>query len=219
MTIALVLITVFILMAISYLIARRQPASVIAEGVSVAAGAKPVRAGAFAVPENYSFHPGHTWVAVEPRQHARIGIDRFAANLFGAVERIDVVGLNRWVRQGQKLCTVTRGEMSVDVLSPMEGVIVEVNADTMRDPGVVVADPYGKGWLCAVKAPDLENGLRNLIRGSFVVPWMQATLRQLTQMAAPNPALAQDGGVPVPGLLTQLTPELQRKIVREFFLT
>ena len=44
----------------------------------------------------------------EGRQNARVGIDAFAANLFGKIDSIEVADLNRWVRQGQKLCTVTQ---------------------------------------------------------------------------------------------------------------
>ena len=33
------------------------------------------------------------------------------------------------------------------------------------------------------------------------------------------PALAQDGGVPIKGLLFQVSPEVQQKLTKEFFLT
>jgi hypothetical protein len=39
-------------------------------------------------------------------------------------------------------------------------------------------------------------------------------------MLAPlSPALAQDGGLPVGGLLARVTPELREKLVKEFFLS
>jgi hypothetical protein len=33
-----------------------------------------------------------------------------------------------------------------------------------------------------------------------------------------NPALAQDGGQPVSGILSRVAPEVRQKIVAEFFL-
>lgn len=63
----------------------------------------------FSIPEDYCFHPGHTWVLKEGGDNARVGIDSFAANLLGTIEHIDVIGLNRWVRQGQKLVTIQSG--------------------------------------------------------------------------------------------------------------
>src|SRR5271157_2143333 len=55
------------------------------------------------VPSGYCFHPCHTWAVDEGWQLIRVGIDKFAVNLFGKIEHIDVAGLYRWVRQGQKL--------------------------------------------------------------------------------------------------------------------
>jgi hypothetical protein len=49
---------------------------------------------------------------------------------------------------------------------------------------------------------------------------MQNTLSRLNALASQYaPALAQDGGHPVSGLLSQVDPATQERIVREFFLT
>ena len=61
----------------------------------------------FDIPKGFCFHPGHTWVYDEGRQNARVGLDSFATHLMGKIERVEVANLNRWVRQGQKVCTVT----------------------------------------------------------------------------------------------------------------
>ena len=63
----------------------------------------------------------------EGHQNARIGLDAFAANLFGQIDSIDFAELNRWVRQGQRLCTITRGDRKVELLSPVEGVLTSIN--------------------------------------------------------------------------------------------
>ena len=52
-----------------------------------------------------------------------------------------------------------------------------------------------------------------------VAPWMQNNLSHLKSLIAPSPALAQDGGVPINGLLPRLAPELRQKVVQEFFLS
>ena len=46
------------------------------------------------------------------------GRDKFVTNLMGKVEHIDVCGANKWVRQGQKIVTLTTGSTRVDLLSP-----------------------------------------------------------------------------------------------------
>lgn len=107
----------------------------------------------------------------------------------------------------------------MDLLSPVEGVVVAVNDDVLKDPSLVTNDPYQNGWIAMVKSADIKINQRNLIQGSMVAPWMQNNVARLSAMVAPSPALAQDGGSPISGLLPQLTPELRQKVVKEFFLS
>jgi glycine cleavage system H lipoate-binding protein len=147
-----------------------------------------------------------------------MGIDSFAGNVFGKIDKVEVAGLNRWVRQGQKVCTITRDGVTADLMSPVEGVVVSVNHDALRDPSVVTKDPYNNGWICVIKAPEMEVNLKNLLQGSMISTWMQNSVRRLQSYAAPLGAAAADGGLPVDGLITKLEPTAQRSMLREFFL-
>lgn len=174
----------------------------------------------FDIPKGYCFHPGHTWVLDEGRQNARIGLDSFAANLLGKIDRIEVAGLNRWVRQGQKLMTLTREGTTVELLSPVEGVITAVNHEVIKNPSMVLQDPYRNGWICIVKSPEITTNVKNLVQGPLVGPWLQNSVARVTAMAQQlSPALAQDGGLPVNGIFSQLDQDSQRKLVQEFFLS
>jgi len=173
----------------------------------------------FEIPQGYCFHLGHTWVMKEGTDDARVGVDNFVTNLMGKIDHIEVRGADRWVRQGQKLITLSSNGTSIDLLSPVEGVVTAVNNDVLQDPSLVMKDPYENGWIAMVKSPDLKVNQRNLIQGSMVAPWMQNNAARLSAMLSPSPALAQDGGTPISGLLPQLTPELRQKVVKEFFLS
>lgn len=173
-----------------------------------------------AIPEGYGFHLGHTWVLRDGGENARVGIDSFAANLVGKIEQVDVVGLNRWVRQGQRLLTLKSGEVTVDLLSPVEGVVTALNRGLVENPALIAHDPYRDGWIAVMKSPNLAISQKNLVPGPMVAPWMQNNLtRLITMVAEGNSKLAQDGGLPVSGLLAQLRPELRQRVVKEFFLT
>jgi glycine cleavage system H lipoate-binding protein len=179
-----------------------------------------MKQGGFEIPQGYCFHPGHTWVVDEGRQNARVGIDAFAGNLFGKIDSIEVADLNRWVRQGQPLCTVTREGRSIQMLSPVEGVLVSVNHEVLKNPNLIVDDPYKNGWLCVVKAPEMATNVKNLLQGTIVLPWLQNSLARIGAMVQQlSPALAQDGGLPVKGLLFQIDDATQHELVCEFFLT
>jgi glycine cleavage system H lipoate-binding protein len=221
MSILFVLLTFLLILTVMYF--RRPQES--ANGLQVAPAktiASPLmlnQAG-FEVPEDYCFHPGHTWVVDEGRQNARLGIDAFAANLFGKIDSIEVTDLNRWVRQGQPICKLTREGRSVEMLSPIEGVLVSVNHEVLKNPNLVVEDPYRNGWVGVVKAPEIATNVKNLLQGPIVVPWMQNSLARVGAMVQQlTPALAQDGGLPVKGLLFQVDVKTQEQLTKEFFLT
>lgn len=220
MTILFVLLTFLVIMAITYYTRQQRPVDV-KQPVAYAPPISPrmVRDFGFEVPQGYCFHPGHTWVLDEGRQNARIGIDSFASNLLGKIERVEVAGLNRWVRQGQKVWSVTADGNTIDMVSPVEGVIISVNPEVLRDPSLLGKDSYREGWVAVVKSPDLSSNLNNLVKGSFVGPWMQNSLRRVTDMTLPVGATAQDGGVPIAGLLGHVEPAVRQHMVKEFFLT
>lgn len=172
----------------------------------------------FELPVGYCFHPGHTWSVEEGNQHARVGIDSFASRLFGAVDGVEVVGLSRWVRQGNRICSITREGTTVNLMSPVEGVVVAVNQEVLDDPSLIAKDPYKNGWICVVKALDLGISKKNLLPEGLVNIWMQNAVRRLQGYATALGAASADGGMPIEGLLVHVDPEVQREMIREFFL-
>lgn len=221
MAILLTLLTFLLFISLSYFRSQRAEAAAPPPRLWPAPRApEMVREQGFDLPKGYCFHPGHTWMLDEGRQNARVGLDSFAANLIGKVDRVEVAGLNRWVRQGQRLWTLTSDGFSVDMVSPVEGIVIAANPAVQQDPSLITRDPYGDGWILVVKSPDLAINLSNLLPAPFVRPWMQSTLDRLRALTAQfAPALAQDGGLPVTGLLRRLEPGLQRRLAKEFFLS
>jgi glycine cleavage system H lipoate-binding protein len=200
MSILIVLLMFLLVMAVSYFRTRPEvPAR--AEVYAGPRAQRMQRAYGFSIPEGYCFHPGHTWVMKEGGENARVGIDSFAANLLGKIDHADVVGPNRWLRQGQKLITVRAGDQSFDMVSPIEGVVTAINKDAIEDPGMIAHDPYQKGWIAIVKSPDLATNQKNLMQGGMVAPWLQNSVTRLNAMVPQLSAtMAADGSLPLEGL-------------------
>jgi glycine cleavage system H protein len=220
MSILFVLLMFLLVMSINYFCFRTRE-QVIAQPQAWAGpqAARMQREYGFSIPEDYCFHPGHTWVLKEGGENARVGIDSFAANLLGTIEQIDVIGLNRWVRQGQKLVTIRSGGQNFELVSPVEGVVMAVNKDAAQDPGLIARDPYQSGWIAIVKSPDLVTNKKNLVQSGMVAPWLQNSVTRLNGMVAQlAPTMAADGGLPLAGLLARVAPELREKLAKEFFL-
>ena len=112
----------------------------------------PVVSG-FRVPEHLRYHPGHTWALPESPTQVRIGMDEFAAKLVGKIERVALPQRGQWIRQGQKIWTIFRDGKSIDMLSPIEGQVTDINEAAVRDPEPARKDPYSDGWLVTVNSP------------------------------------------------------------------
>lgn len=220
MSILFVLLTFLIVISVNYFYFH-VPLALPAETRVVAPPRVPVMAkeGTFSIPKDYSFHPGHTWVLREAADNARIGLDKFGADLVGTIDRIDVCSPSRWIRQGQRLATIHAGDISFDLVSPVEGVVMAINDDVVKNPALATSDPYKDGWLAILKSPDLRTNEKNLLHGAMVAPWMQYGVTRLKEvLASANPSLAQDGGLPLNEVLPQIEPALRQKLIKEFFL-
>lgn len=220
MSILFVLLMFLLVMSINYFYFRTRNEMVAhPEPWAAPRPARMQREYGFSIPEGYCFHPGHTWVLKEGGENARVGVDSFAANLLGTIDHVDVIGLNRWVRQGQKLVTLESGGQKFELVSPVEGVVTAINKDAVQDPGLIGRDPYQSGWIAIVKSPDLIVNKKNLVQGSMVAPWLQNSVTRLNGMVAQlAPTMAADGGLPLAGLLARVTPELRQRLAKEFFL-
>ena len=219
MSILFVLLMFLLVMSISYFRSRGEMPAQQPELWAGPPAPRLQREYGFSIPEGYCFHPGHTWVLKEDGENARVGVDSFAANLIGKIDRIDVLGANRWVRQGQRLVTLVSGDQHFDLVSPVEGVVMVINKDVIADPGLIARDPYQNGWIAMVKSPDLAMNEKNLVQGGMVAPWLQNSVTRLNGMVSQlSPTMAADGGVPMPGLLMRVAPELRETLVKEFLL-
>jgi glycine cleavage system H lipoate-binding protein len=180
----------------------------------------PSLVGGFSVPENLRYHPGHTWALSESPNLVRVGMDDFASKLAGKFESITLPQRGQWLRQGQKLCTLHRDGATVDMLSPIEGSVSDINDALIANPEVASKDPYGEGWFITVQSPDAKINFRNLLNGSLARWWTEESASRLhRKMPAMVGALAQDGGVAVDNVSAEIPDSDWTALTKEFFLS
>lgn len=222
MTVLLVLTTFVLFLVIDYFYSRWHAVRPVVE-VEAQPAARPVPqpnvVAGFQVPENLKFHPGHTWALTEGPKMVRIGLDDFAAKLLGKVHKIGLPQRGQWVRQGQKIWTLERDGAKVDMVSPIEGVVTEINDAAAGTPDAVRRDPYGDGWLVTVESPDSKLNFRNLLSGELARWWMDEAASRLRRHLPIPAGVAQDGGMAVGDLTTYLEDKEWVEVTREFFLS
>jgi glycine cleavage system H lipoate-binding protein len=222
MTVILVLVTLGIFLLIDYLRTQKRTAKqtvMQAAARETAPRLVPEIVGGFQVPDNLRYHAGHTWALSESRDLVRVGMDDFASKLVGKIDSIALPQRGRWVRQGQKIWTIVRDGKSVDMVSPIEGTVSDINESVVKDPELARRDPYGEGWLLTVQAPDAKTNFRNLLGGELARLWTESSALRLRKKMpiAMASALAQDGGVAVDDITAHLPDEDWATLTKEFF--
>ncbi|OFV84643.1 MAG: hypothetical protein A2620_03255 [Acidobacteria bacterium RIFCSPHIGHO2_01_FULL_67_28] len=222
MTVILVLATLLAFIALDYFLSRRKAAQpvVVRPVGAIPAEPQPVYVEGFMVPDNLRYHPGHAWLLPERKHLVRIGLDEFAGVLAGPIAKIELPKPGRWLRQGQKAWTLYRDGAKTEMVSPIEGEVVEVNSALAQNPSLLRQDPYGRGWLMTVFVPDEESTARNLLPQGLVRNWMREAVERLyarqPQLAG---AVAADGGRPTPDVFAGLPDASWEAVTREFFLS
>jgi glycine cleavage system H protein len=225
MTVILILATFLAFIALDYALNRHKahPALLVkpeAAGRVLPGGEFGEFIEGFLAPRNVSYHAGHTWLARERKNVVRVGADDFAAALAGKVEKIELPKPGQWLRQGQRAIAFLRGGERVEMVSPTEGEVVDVNTEVLANPALMRQDPYGKGWLMSILVPDEENTSRNLLPKGLVRQWMSNAAAKVYAMQPQLAgAVSPDGGRPAEDLLAAVAGAKWGETVGEFFLT
>jgi glycine cleavage system H protein len=223
MTVILVLAVFVMFLVVERFINKKAPEYVLPSASRAEAGsrkAQPIVAG-FEIPEHLRFHQGHAWALGESSNLVRAGIDDFAARLIGHAEEVNLPPRGQWIYQGEKVWSFRVNGELVEMLSPIEGTVNDLNDEVVRHPETLTADPYGESWLMTVQSPDAETSLRNLLTGNMARNLMSDSAQKLAgyiPAATGNLALAQDGGKAHPEIAKQLPAGKYLEITKRFFL-
>jgi len=173
----------------------------------------------FQFPEKVYYHQGHSWAIPESDNVVKVGIDDFAQKLVGKIDAIKLPQVGSEVTQGEKAWSLLAGSKTIDMLSPVDGKVLDINESLLRSPEGISKDPYGQSWLMKVQAPKISANLKNLLSGGLARKWMEGVRENLLARMNYNlGAVSQDGGVPVDGIARNLDREKWDAIVKEYFL-
>jgi glycine cleavage system H lipoate-binding protein len=174
----------------------------------------------FELPVGYYFHQGHTWARIESGGMIRVGLDDFSTKLFGAMDGFQLPVMGKVVEQDSPGWGMSRKGNQAEVLSPVEGVIVEVNGTIRENPEMASARPYEDGWIFLVRHNDIKKMMKRLMEDTDGVDWLSSEVKVLEGMieevAGP---LAADGGQLAPDIYGNLPDLGWSSLTRTFLKT
>lgn len=107
-------------------------------------------------PEELKYNNEHTWLRLEGDDLGRVGITYYAQEQLKEVVFVDLPEVGTGVTHMEPFGTIESVKATNDLFSPVSGEVVEVNNALKDEPTLVNKDPYGKGWMIAIKMSDLS---------------------------------------------------------------
>ena len=104
-------------------------------------------------PENLRYHREHDWALVEGEE-AVLGITWFAQDALGELVHFEPPQEGQTIAKDSTYGEVESVKAVSDVIAPLSGEVLEVNARVVEAPETVNEDPYGDGWLVRIRMSD-----------------------------------------------------------------
>ena len=116
----------------------------------------------FKVPRDRFYNENDCWAKLDGRI-ATVGITDFLQNMTSDIIYVELPKLGTEVEQFDEAGTFEAIKTMLDLISPVSGVVREINEKLQEKPELVNQDPYGEGWFSKIEVKDFETDKENLL--------------------------------------------------------
>lgn len=103
----------------------------------------------------------NTWLMLEEDGLVKIGVERSLLYRLGRIQTVYLPNVYDTLRQGSVFFQIFSTDLrSQALLSPLSGIVVELNEKVLINPDETLQDPYGEGWLIKIKPINFENEIK-----------------------------------------------------------
>ena len=106
------------------------------------------------IPEDLQYTAEHEWVRVESDGSVTFGITHHAQDALGDIVYCALPAAGTALTAGRACGEVESTKSVSDIFSPVDGTVMECNANLDTAPQLVNQDPYGAGWMVRVQPKD-----------------------------------------------------------------
>lgn len=129
-----------------------------------------VKVGEYEVPEGLYFSVDFAWIKVEGEK-ARIGITDYTQKQLREIVFAELPEIGTELNQNDPYGTLESVKAVSDLISPLSGIIEEVNEEVKSNPEVLNEDPFEKGWLIVLKPSNLDEEVASLMDFAKSIEW------------------------------------------------
>jgi glycine cleavage system H protein len=104
-------------------------------------------------PDDLKYHSEHDWARIDGDE-AVLGITWYAQDALGELVHYEPPDVGATVARDSSYGEVESVKAVSDLIAPLSGEVLEVNAKVVDEPETVNEDPYGDGWLIRIRIAD-----------------------------------------------------------------
>jgi len=101
-------------------------------------------------PEDLKYHKEHIWAKISGKK-ATIGITNYAQESLGDIVYVDLPETDIEVSANTELLEIESTKSNSSVISPVSGMVTDINEALTDAPEIINEDPYGKGWIAVIE--------------------------------------------------------------------
>ena len=132
-------------------------------------------------PDDYYYHKEHFWAKVEG-DLVTMGTTDFAQKLAGQVVYIELPSPGKVVEQGKPCGSMESGKWVGRIYAPVSGKIEAINNDLEDTPELINDNPYEKGWMCKIKASNLQEDLKGLMKAESLPDFIKSEIERVKKV-------------------------------------
>jgi len=95
----------------------------------------------------------HEWLRADGDAYV-VGITEHATTQLGDLVFVELPEAGTEVSKDDEIVVIESVKAASDIMAPVDGEIVEVNAALAEDPSLANSDPLGDGWFFKIKPSD-----------------------------------------------------------------
>ena len=132
----------------------------------------------YAFPDDLYYHKEHYWAKVEG-DVVTIGTTDFAQKLAGQVVYIELPSVGKAVEQGKPCGSMESGKWVGRIYSPLSGKVEAINSELEDSPELINESPYEKGWMFKIKASNVQEELKNLMKPDSLPDFIKSEIERV----------------------------------------
>ena len=127
----------------------------------------------YVLPDDLYYHKEHFWAKVEGNI-VIMGTNDFAQKLAGQIVYVELPSPGRVLEQGKPCGSLESGKWVGRIYSPLSGKVESSNQELEDTPELINESPYEKGWICKISPSNLQEELKNLMKGESLLEFIKS---------------------------------------------